>query len=301
MHASQSTNPDAAAETAGARKGPSARRVTLGIGLVVLVAAGLAVDATWKAGYLYAAVSIAVTALALSEFASLADRLGVDLPHRGFVLGGTALFAAHWAAYCSGAADAWLTAAAVLAVLMMLLFSVRAAQGRVQGTASGAAFALGGWVYLPLMFGFLTAVRLQWGVAGLITLLAVGKGTSSGAYFAGTLLGRRKLVPAVSPGKTVAGLVGALIAGVLIAWAISHSALSVMDPLVAPLFGLLVAVAATFGDLAESLLKREADIKDSGSLLPGFGGMLDMVDDVIFAAPVGFLFLYFHQMLAAGS
>ncbi len=302
MQGSRSTGQEAAAaELTEKRRRVSALRVGLGMALTVGLALVIAVDATWDAGFLYAAVMVAVTALALAEFALLVKQIGVELPRVGFVVGGTALFSAHWAACSSGAADPWLTAAVLLAALLVLLLSSRAAGARVQGATVTTAVAVAGWVYIPVMFGFLTAIRLRWGVAGLIALLAVCKGTSTGAYFAGTLLGRRRLVPAVSPGKTVAGLVGALTAGVVIAWAISHSPWGVVDPVYAPLLGLLVAGAATFGDLAESLLKREAGVKDSGELLPGFGGMLDMADDVIFAAPVGFLFFHFLHVLSAGG
>ena len=114
------------------------------------------------------------------------------------------------------------------------------------------------------------------------------------AYFAGRMWGKKKLIPKVSPGKTVAGSLGAVIGTPLAA--LGYSILlqrfptwqmGVMEALV---FGILVSVAAQVGDLAESLLKRDAGVKDSGRLLPGHGGALDRFDSLFFTLPLGYAF-----------
>jgi phosphatidate cytidylyltransferase len=151
------------------------------------------------------------------------------------------------------------------------------------------------------MLGFLTAIRLERGVAGLVTVLGVCKAASTGAYFTGRLVGGPKLMPRVSPKKTVAGAGGSVAAAVAVALALSRSPWSVTSPGAAPFYGLAVAAAALLGDLAESVLKREGGLKDSARLLPGLGGMLDMLDDVLFAAPASFLFLHFNQLLTTGG
>ena len=122
-----------------------------------------------------------------------------------------------------------------------------------------------------------------------------------GAYFVGRALGKKKLIPSVSPGKTVAGAVGALFVTAFASWAYVRWVLHVhaMLGLVAfgsalagaVLFGLLVSVAAQVGDLAESLLKREANVKDSSRLLPGHGGILDRFDSLLFVLPLSYLLL----------
>jgi len=116
------------------------------------------------------------------------------------------------------------------------------------------------------------------------------------AYFAGRAWGRRKLIPAVSPGKTVVGAVAGLIATVAAGaiWAafVFGAWLRVPFPVVAgALGGLVIAVMAQVGDLAESLLKREAGVKDSGRLLPGHGGLLDRFDALFFTIPVAYWFI----------
>lgn len=116
------------------------------------------------------------------------------------------------------------------------------------------------------------------------------------AYFVGRALGRRKLIPSVSPGKTVAGAVGGLIFTVLVCWLYVHGVLRpfaqlAMRPSAIILFGATISVVAQVGDLAESLLKREAGVKDSSHLIPGHGGVLDRFDSLLFVLPVSFFLL----------
>jgi phosphatidate cytidylyltransferase len=114
------------------------------------------------------------------------------------------------------------------------------------------------------------------------------------AYFAGRMWGKRKLIPKVSPGKTVAGAVGAIVGTPLAA--VGYSILLRRFPTLqmgvaeALVFGVLVSVAAQLGDLAESLLKRDVGVKDSGRLLPGHGGALDRFDSLFFTLPLGYAF-----------
>jgi phosphatidate cytidylyltransferase len=137
-------------------------------------------------------------------------------------------------------------------------------------------------------------LALRSGTAWALTLLLVVWGYDSGAYLTGRWLGRRRLIDHISPAKTVEGLLGGLVASTLAAgigsWLIG---LPAWHPLV---IGPLVGLAAQAGDLAESMLKRAADRKDSGGLIPGHGGMLDRVDSFLFAAPV----LAGYALLVAG-
>jgi phosphatidate cytidylyltransferase len=116
------------------------------------------------------------------------------------------------------------------------------------------------------------------------------------AYFVGRAFGRRKLMPSVSPGKTVEGSAAGLLAGIAVAMLLGNGILGpqlglAATPVVWGMGGGMVAAAAQVGDLAESLLKREAGVKDSGTLLPGHGGVLDRFDALFFAVPVSYWFL----------
>jgi phosphatidate cytidylyltransferase len=117
-----------------------------------------------------------------------------------------------------------------------------------------------------------------------------------GAYAVGRAVGRHKLIPSVSPGKTVEGAIGGLIASVAVAWLFADFVLRPAaqlgfkwNPWGIVFFGAVVGVAAQIGDLAESLLKREAGVKDSSRVLPGHGGVLDRLDSLFFVLPVAYL------------
>lgn len=118
-----------------------------------------------------------------------------------------------------------------------------------------------------------------------------------GAYFTGRLIGKHKMTPTLSPKKTWEGAVGGLITAALASIAIDRLAPSAMPVLHANLvweigFGLSVGVAGMLGDLAESLIKRDCQSKDASAAVPGFGGVLDVVDAILYSAPVSFLWLY---------
>ena len=179
--------------------------------------------------------------------------------------------------------------AAVL-ILTALLFRA----GDFARDVPAAALTLLGALYLGGLGGSIAALRIMEPVGAgpwrIGLLLAIVMLADTVAYFVGRLLGRHKLAPAISPGKTVEGAIGGLAGGVLGALAVRAGGLAL--PLAhAVLLGVLVSLAAMAGDLAESLLKRWAGVKDSGRLFPGHGGMLDRLDSLLFGAAV--LYYYF--------
>jgi len=120
--------------------------------------------------------------------------------------------------------------------------------------------------------------------------------TDIGAYFVGRSIGGRKLMPSVSPGKTMSGAVGGIVASVVVAWVYATFALRpgaqlALSGIGVVIFGVFISVAAQVGDLFESLLKREAGVKDASNLLPGHGGVLDRLDSLFFVLPVAHLLL----------
>ncbi len=144
------------------------------------------------------------------------------------------------------------------------------------------------------------------GTALVFVALVLTWVNDAAAYFAGRAWGRRKLIPAVSPGKTVvgavAGLVATPVAGALWAAFVFGAWLSVPFPAGAgAVGGLLISVMAQVGDLAESLVKREAGVKDSGRLLPGHGGLYDRFDALIFTLPTAYFFVRVALPLLGGA
>ncbi len=144
-------------------------------------------------------------------------------------------------------------------------------------------------IYLGLLSSFVVAIRLDFGVWALLMFVFVVKSADIGAYTVGTLFGRHKLSPRVSPGKTWEGASGALLAAVVVALAFAAGS-GIMSWLWAIAFGLLLACVGQAGDLAESMIKRDAGRKDAANKVPGFGGILDIVDSPLAAAPLAYLF-----------
>ena len=136
----------------------------------------------------------------------------------------------------------------------------------------------------------LSGLKLAPGAAWIFATFAVTWASDSGAYFAGRSFGRTKMSPRLSPKKTWEGFAGGMIGGTLVAVIVSLSAPIFPGGVPeAVAFGLAIGVAGVLGDLAESLIKRDCQTKDASKNIPGFGGLLDVVDSVLFAAPVAYL------------
>ncbi len=147
-----------------------------------------------------------------------------------------------------------------------------------------------GVLYISLFISFLILIRhTSDGPMWVLFLFWVIAWGDTGALYAGTLWGRRKLCPAVSPKKTVEGAMGGLAANFIFAWLFKLLFFSPMPALTCTVFALIIGVVGQFGDLFESEFKRAAGVKDSSTLLPGHGGFLDRLDALLLAAPVTFL------------
>jgi len=148
-------------------------------------------------------------------------------------------------------------------------------------------------IYLGILSSFALAIRLDFGLWPFLMTIFTVKSADIGAYAIGSAFGKHKFSPKISPGKTWEGMAGAVAAVVV---AILFAALcGIMTYLLAAIFGICLAFAGQLGDLAESLLKRDAEQKDSSSSVPGFGGILDVIDSPLGAMPVAYIFLLFTR------
>ena len=142
-------------------------------------------------------------------------------------------------------------------------------------------------LYIPLLLGHFVWLRYlsdgQWWVFWLMMVIMAG---DTGAFYAGRTWGKTKLYPEVSPGKTWAGVAGGTAAAVIVGAALGRWALPSMSMMGLAGLALLLAVVGLLGDLFESMLKRQAQVKDASEILPGHGGMLDRLDSLLFAAPL---------------
>ncbi|HPC94705.1 MAG TPA: phosphatidate cytidylyltransferase [Sedimentisphaerales bacterium] len=239
-------------------------------------------------GTLLAILVAVVMAPATLEFAGLCVVKGLHVLLAPAV-GGVVLVSTAW--YWSQ----WLRVSLHGCVLIVLAFSLLAsvlAQYRRFGT-DGVLANCGvnclAILYLGLLAAFVVGIRVDVGLWETLMLMFVVKGSDIGAFTFGKLFGRHKFSPRVSPGKTWEGLAGAIVVamGISLAFSVAFDIITWMWAL---LFGGCFAVIGQFGDLTESMMKRDARQKDSANRVPGFGGILDVIDSVLVAAPFGYLF-----------
>lgn len=166
----------------------------------------------------------------------------------------------------------------------------------VQGVLTATGGSMLSFVYLGLLAGFLVAIRREHSAWVLTWVLLVTKSCDIGALFTGKAIGRHKMAPWLSPGKTWEGLIGGVVVACLVGvggmWLLQRytgfQSPAVIWTVVA---GFLFAVVGQLGDLAKSVFKRDAGLKDSGTVLPGFGGIIDMIDSPLLVGPVAFWWL----------
>jgi len=186
---------------------------------------------------------------------------------------------------------------AVLSYMIGVLYAVR--DRDVKGAISIGSGVLMIHVYMGLMFGFLLLIRREHSIWLLVWVLASVKSCDIGAFFTGTTIGKHKMIPWLSPGKTWEGLIGGLIASGLVAllgsWLLQRNGIAAPGLVYSAVMGVFLGGFGQLGDLAASLLKRDAGVKDSGNSLPGFGGAMDVIDSPILVAPLAYWALAFTQ------
>jgi len=180
-----------------------------------------------------------------------------------------------------------------LAFAIYTLFSFK----DIKNAASEAALLFFGIMYVPFLLGYLVLLRSHPdGVKWILLIMVIVMSGDSAAYFIGCRYGKRRLYPEVSPKKSVEGAFGGLVGsllGALLAKQLFFDEISTADVLFA---ALLIGTIGQVGDLFESLLKRSCGVKDSGTIVPGHGGILDRLDSILFAAPVA----YYYALFIAG-
>ncbi|MCE5280453.1 MAG: phosphatidate cytidylyltransferase [Planctomycetaceae bacterium] len=183
----------------------------------------------------------------------------------------------------------------VLGVALGLVFFEQMIFRGVDDALRSVAATVLAILYLGVGTAMMLMIRLDHGLMAFLLFLAAVKCTDIGAYFAGTAAGRHKMAPRISPGKSWEGLAGGL-AAAGVSMLLAHVLAMPLTLPQAAVFGVIVGLAGQFADLCESALKRAAGVKDSGHVLPQFGGVLDMLDSLLLSAPAAWLVL--HLMTA---
>lgn len=269
--------------------------------LVALVAIPVAVAVVYLGGWALALLLAALAVLASQEFFRLARERGVE------ALGGLGAVVAAFFVLVAGIAPDMGPESPGFAPLFVIAALITPTvaiwtRGVAGQPVLAVSITLTGAIYTGALLSFGLFLRHLPGVSGSLHGAALALApvvltwaSDTFAYFVGRQWGTRKLIPAVSPGKTVQGAVGAVLGTVAIS--IGYSFVLARFPSyqlslpAAIAFGLIISVAAQLGDLAESLFKRDAGVKDSGTLFPGHGGALDRLDSIFFTLPLAYFFL----------
>ncbi|MEM7623624.1 MAG: phosphatidate cytidylyltransferase [Planctomycetota bacterium] len=186
---------------------------------------------------------------------------------------------------------ATVSTATVVVVVATLVYSAREKQ--VEGIVTAAGAGLLAFVYIGLLLGFLIAICREHAAWTAAWVALVTKMTDVGAYFVGRAIGKHKLAPWLSPGKTWEGLAGGVVFGVIVGAAGTLVPTVSIHPVAGAIYGALFAFVGLGGDLIASLLKRDAGRKDASDALPGFGGIIDVLDSLLLVLPLAYWLLHF--------
>jgi phosphatidate cytidylyltransferase len=248
---------------------------------------------------------------ALWEYYSMLERDGIPVfTLTGLVCAAVLLCGGFLITRASGAENSRDFELLVLVLFLVTIFARQMFRGAENDPLRAMSYTVFGLFYIPWLFSFITKIiyltpRLEGGMTTgqwyVLYLVAVTKFSDMGAYVFGSLFGKHPFAPHISPKKTWEGLFGALFSSLLCSfwmYALVPEKLSAFrfDDIV--FLGLLLGFAAVVGDLAESIVKRGAHTKDSSAMLPGIGGTLDLIDSILFTAPI--LFFYMRFVLGVG-
>ena len=294
-----------AAASAPSKAKVFARRLTSSLILWTVVLTALFSGNPLVSGWVFAAFMSFLAVTGLIEFYGMVEKRGLVCFKYWGIAAGVLLMLATFirssglffdAGGPSGAADF----EAVILIIFVLGLCVRQFVSR-SNTAGILAISttLFGLMYVPWLLNFIQKIEFfpVPGVQGnfyILYFVLVTKFSDMGAYLVGSLIGKHKMIPRISPGKTWEGFFGAIVISTGASLLFAHLAgdrLYGMNWMHALILGVILSVSAVIGDLIESLFKREAGVKDSGKLFPGIGGILDLLDSLLFNAPLMYLYL----------
>jgi phosphatidate cytidylyltransferase len=231
---------------------------------------------------MFEAVAFAALFAAVEELVGLFTASGVPVPHWPTVIAAMLTLAT----FSEMISVRQLTIEAVLMAELIVMAIVALSTWRGgSGALATVSASLFPSLYLAIPIGAVVAIRESAGPAPLFLLMLTVIVSDSAQYYTGRLTGRRPLAPTVSPGKTIEGALGGAVFGTAVFAAVGAWWLPVVPPLARVLIGLGIVAVGIAGDLFESMLKRSAGVKDSSTIIPGHGGVLDRIDALLFAAP----------------
>lgn len=247
--------------------------IAVGLTLLGLVIASLAFQRV-----LFLPLAIAAIIRGVWELGQALDRANVEISVPTISFCAVAIMTSAWVKDVTG-----LAVATAISIPFLLISGLPKGHHNFVKNATATVFAT---IYLPFLAGFLIVMaKPDDGLARVMTFVIVVGCNDTFGYIFGVLLGKHKLAPAISPKKTWEGLIGSLIFSIL-GGGLMLSLLFEKHWLVGAAIGVAAVFTATCGDLIESAIKRDLDLKDMGAILPGHGGMLDRLDSVLLSAPI---------------
>jgi phosphatidate cytidylyltransferase len=233
-------------------------------------------------------LAVLAAALAFDEYADLAAELGARVPR--------VLCTAAVTVVCVAVGSEALPLDLVLLASFVTIGTFVVVRGEPgPGVLTDAAAAILPIIYIGIPLGSLAAIRLIGGRDATLLLIVTMIASDSAQYYTGRLIGRHPLAPAISPNKTVEGALGGLLVGGAVMTAGARWVFPETSLVVVGIAAVVVVAVGMVGDLFESLLKRSAGVKDSSSVIPGHGGVLDRIDSWLFAGPMFYVFTRYLQ------
>jgi phosphatidate cytidylyltransferase len=256
------------------------KRIASSVILIILVSLAI------NSAYLSAGFICILIVLGLYEFFLMVEKKGIEVYRYFGLFIGTVIPLSIIFKFKLN--TTWQLFLIVLTIIFLIIMQLRRRQSK--GALNGISITIFGILYISWFLSFLIRIRyMPDGKNFLIFLILVTKIGDIGAYFVGSRFGKKALLPAVSPNKTIEGSLGGLLFSMVA---------SLMGKLFLPwsslhllFLGIFLGILAQLGDLSESLIKRDADVKDSGNILPGIGGILDLMDSFLFSAPVFYFYI----------
>lgn len=259
-------------------------------------------------------VLVVISVIAHLEFYSLANMAGIPVfRFVGLICGAAMILTTFILLTTETALNTYKWDNIVLLLSLVIVFIRQFPQKYNDKPIPTIACTLVGILYVPFMLNFISRLAVEWEKCSLtdihlpftgriliLYLVVVVKCTDIGAYFVGIRWGKHKLAPRISPFKTWEGLISGIIVGIIasvgtmqfFSYQLGVVSMNTLDAII---IGFLLALSGTMGDMFESLVKRASGVKDSGNYLPGFGGVLDVIDSILFGAPVFYVYLHLFK------
>ncbi len=255
--------------------------------------------------YVFLVIMTALAAFGLAEFYGMVEKRDFVCFKWWGLFGGVLLMGGTFL-HCTGRLGIYDSPARVndfeVSFLILFVLGLCVRQFVAKSNTTGIlaiSTTLFGLMYVPWLLNFIQKINFFPGLDSngkyyVLYFILVTKFSDTGAYAVGSLIGKHKMIPRISPGKTWEGFGGAIVVSTAASLVFTHflgDKMPGMTPLHAVVLGVVLSTAAVIGDLIESLFKREAGVKDSGKFFPGIGGILDLLDSLLFNAPIMYLYL----------